>query len=465
VTLRSRATDDSGNVGADGTAAVTVGARSCPCSIWSTAAVPDTPSDPDSSPTEIGVKFRSDVAGQVTALRFYKSTANTGTHVGHLWTSSGTLLATVTFTGETASGWQQATLSPPVTLAANTTYVASYFAPNGHYAGDVGYFAASGRDAVPLHAPRDGADGPNGVYRFGTGFPTLAWESANYWVDVVFSPSGTTPDTTPPTVTTRSPAAGATGVATSTAVTATFSEPVQSGTIAMTLRDPGGVAVPGSVSYNGTTRQATFTPAAALAASTAYTASVSGAADPSGNVMAPVSWSFTTGAAPPPSGCPCSIWSTSVTPGTTSDPDTSAVEVGVRFRSNVAGQVTGVRFYKGSGNTGTHVGHLWTSSGTLLATVTFTGETATGWQQATFGTPVSVSANTTYVVSYYAPNGRYAADNSYFGGSGVTNGPLQALQDGVDGANGVYRYGSGGGFPSNTWESSNYWVDLIFVTS
>ncbi|GAA4443287.1 hypothetical protein GCM10023170_019400 [Phytohabitans houttuyneae] len=466
VTLRARATDDSGNLGADATGSVTVGARTCPCDIWGTTAVPTTPADPDSSPTEVGVKFRTDVAGQLTALRFYKSSTNTGTHVGHIWTASGTLLSTVTFSGETASGWQQATLSPPVAVAANTTYVASYYAPNGHYAGDAGYFATAGRDAAPLHALRDGVDGPNGVYRIGTGFPTLAWESANYWVDVVFSPSGSTPDTTPPAVTTRTPAAGATGVATTTTVTATFDEPVQGGTVAMALRDPGGVAVPGAVAYDSAARRATFTPSAALAASTAYTAAVSGAADTSGNVMAPVSWTFTTAAGtPPPTGCPCSIWSSSATPGTLADPDTDPVELGVKFRSDVAGQVTGVRFYKGPGNTGTHVGHLWTAGGTLLGTVTFSGETASGWQQATFATPVAISANTTYVVSYYAPVGRYSADNNYFGGTGVTNGPLRALQNGVDGGNGVYRYGAGGGFPSNTWESSNYWVDLIFVTS
>ena len=40
----------------------------------------------------------------------------------------------------------------------------------------------------------------------------------------------------------------------------------------------------------------TFTPSAALAASTVHTATVSGAKDPSGNTMAPFSWSFTTGA-------------------------------------------------------------------------------------------------------------------------------------------------------------------------
>ena len=99
----------------------------------------------------------------------------------------------------------------------------------------------------------------------------------------------------------------------------------------------------------------------------------------------------------------------------------------MKFRSDVAGQITGIRFYKGSGNTGTHVGHLWTTTGTMLATVTFTGETATGWQQATFATPVAITANTTYVASYYAPSGHYAADGGYFASKGVDNGPLHAL--------------------------------------
>ena len=77
-------------------------------------------------------------------------------------------------------------------------------------------------------------------------------------------------------------------------------------------------------------------------------------------------------------------------------------------------------------------------TGTLLATVTFTGETASGWQQANFATPVAITANTTYVVSYHAPNGHYTGDDAYFRAAGVDRPPLHALRDGVDGANGVY---------------------------
>jgi hypothetical protein len=136
------------------------------------------------------------------------------------------------------------------------------------------------------------------------------------------------------------------------------------------------------------------------------------------------------------------------------------VEVGVKFRSDVIGQVTAIRFYKGTANTGNHLGHLWSSTGTLLGTATFTGETASGWQQANFTTPVSISANTTYVVSYYAPVGRYAANGGFFN-TGVDNGPLHALANSVS-ANGVYVYGASA-FPNQTFNATNYWVDLVFV--
>jgi hypothetical protein len=161
----------------------------------------------------------------------------------------------------------------------------------------------------------------------------------------------------------------------------------------------------------------------------------------------------------------CTIWASTATPGTASSSDTGAVELGVKFKSDVNGKITGIRFYKGTGNTGTHIGSLWTSTGTKLASATFTNETASGWQQVTFTTPVSITAGTVYVASYFAPVGRYAADNATFANAGVDNGPLHALQNGVSGGNGVYRYGSSSGFPSSTFNSTNYWVDVVFSTS
>src|SRR5262249_40071830 len=128
--------------------------------------------------------------------------------------------------------------------------------------------------------------------------------------------------------------------------------------------------------------------------------------------------------------CPCSIWSSTATPGTPSANDSSAVEVGVKFRADQSGYVTGVRFYKGTGNTGTHIGNLWSSTAATLGTVTSTGEPGSGWQQASFPAAIAISANTTYVVSYYAPNGHYAADLGFYTSNGVDNAPLHALQNG-----------------------------------
>src|SRR5262249_45011541 len=76
----------------------------------------------DPNPVELGLKFRSDAAGVVTAIRFYKPAISTGTHSGHLWTSAGVLLGSVNFTSETASGWQQANFTTPISISANTTY-------------------------------------------------------------------------------------------------------------------------------------------------------------------------------------------------------------------------------------------------------------------------------------------------------------------------------------------------------
>jgi len=148
-------------------------------------------------------------------------------------------------------------------------------------------------------------------------------------------------------------------------------------------------------------------------------------------------------------------------PGTAAANVPYAVELGVKFRSDIDGIVKGVRFYKGTGNTGTHVGNLWTRDGTALAQATFTSETATGWQQVTFASPVRIKANTTYVASYHTNTGHFAVDDQLFSNAGFDSGPLHALKSGVDGKNGVYVYGAGG-FPTQSYNAQNYSVDVIF---
>src|SRR5262249_8571385 len=86
-------------------------------------------------------------------------------------------------------------------------------------------------------------------------------------------------------------------------------------------------------------------------------------------------------------------------------------------------------------------------------------------QQVTFASPVAISANTTYVASYHAPNGAYAEDDNYFAASGVDNAPLHALANGVDGNDGVYAYGSSTVFPTNVWFAANSWVDVVFYNA
>ena len=133
-------------------------------------------------------------------------------------------------------------------------------------------------------------------------------------------------------------------------------------------------------------------------------------------------------AAEVPAADPTSIWSGNPTPANPSENDPASVELGVKFRSDVAGYITGVRFYKGTSNNGTHTGNLWSSTGTRLATAVFSGESASGWQQVTFSAPVAISAATTSVASYHTTSGNYADDAGAFASAGVDNGPLGGHQ-------------------------------------
>ena len=624
----------------------------------------------------------------------------------------GALLATATFTSETASGWQQVNFPNPVAIAANTVYVASYYAPNGGYAVDDNYFATAGYDNAPLHALEDGVSGGDGVYVYGSSgtFPTGSYQSDNYWVDVVlntvtqvqathFSVSAptsatagvpfnitvtalnasnstatgytgtvqftssdskvaglpanytftaadngvhtftgltlktagtqtvTATDTGTSSITGKatvavSPAAASTLVVTAPtsatagvpiSVTVTAKDPYGNtvtgylGTVHFTSSDSQtGVILPANYTFtaadagvhtftNGVTLEtagnqtvtatdtstssitgkATVTVASAaqvthlnvsaptsatagqsissvtvtalnasngtvtgytgtvhftssdsqvaglpanytftaadngvhtftglgltlktagsqtVTATDTVTSSITGSAtvavspaaastlavtapasvttgvsfsvtvtakDPYGNTatgytgtvqftssdssaVLPASYTFTAANAgvytftgvtlkvvasqtvtatdtvtSSISGkatvtvASATIWSSSAKPTTADSGPDSAVTLGVKFSSTISGMITGIRFYKGSGNTGTHVGSLWSSTGTLLATATFTNETASGWQQVNFSSPVAITANTIYVASYHTNVGHYADD-------------------------------------------------------
>nr|WP_246798239.1 DUF4082 domain-containing protein [Rhizobium lentis] len=153
------------------------------------------------------------------------------------------------------------------------------------------------------------------------------------------------------------------------------------------------------------------------------------------------------------------MFSASSTPAQTNLNDGQQLELGVKFTSNVAGDVTGIRFYRSANDNGQNVVDLWSATGTKLATATFTNTTASGWQTANFTTPFTIAANTTYVASYHT-TGAYVATNNFFTAP-VTNGPLTAPASG----NGVYAYGgsaTAGLFPTNSFNSSNYYADVVF---
>ena len=414
---------------------------SCPCSIWTDAATPTIETVASTTSVELGVKFTAEVPGEIAGIKFYKGPQNLGTHVGSLWTTTGTLLASVTFQGETSSGWQTAQFSSPVSIQANTTYVVSYRAPVGGYSATINGLATP-VDNTPLHTLASG-----GVYTYGTGYPTST-SDANYWVDVLFLA-----DDVAPTVGTTAPGTNDTSVPVGKVVSAQLVGMVQPGTTQIVLKDSTGTAVPGTASYNGTTKTVSFTPTSSLPTGATFTATVSGATALSGQQMTPYSWSFTTSGA---NACPCTMFESSATPATVDPGDTNPISLGVRFVPSVSGHITGIRFYKSAANTGTHTASLWDASGNRLATVTYTGETATGWQTASFTQPVQLTAGQAYVASYYAPNGHYSATSGFF--TTLWDNTVLAA---APGSNGLYGYGSDQ-FPTGSYNSTNYWVDPIF---
>jgi hypothetical protein len=208
----------------------------------------------------------------------------------------------------------------------------------------------------------------------------------------------------------------------------------------------------GTVSYNTSTQTVTFTPTGGYTGLASFTYTIT---DGSGTDSAKVSLTVNAQATT------ASLFSPSSTPATVTDLDNHAVELGVKFQSSMNGRITAFRFYKGPQNTGTHTATLWSSSGSPLASATFTNETASGWQQVSLATPVSITAGATYIASYHTNTGFYSGDQNYFAGA-VTSGPLTALSSSASGGNGVYAYGSSSTFPTKSWNASNYWVDVVF---
>jgi hypothetical protein len=342
------------------------------------------------------------------------ATVNAGTFTLRPTGGGSPVAATVTYS-ESA---QRATLTPSAPLDAGTSYTATLST------------AIAADDGTPLGSPY--------TWRF------------------------TTLDSSSLAVTATSPADAATDITTTTDVRATFSQALDASTLtsgSFTLKDPGGSTVATAIAYNTTTHTAVLTPAAPLQPSTVYAATLTTAVrGAGGSAMASnYTWHFTTSA------CPCMLMA-NLTPNATWKPVQDgrsgagpfSYEMGTEIRVSQPAALTAIRFYKSpSGETGTHVGRVWTMDGTQIAQVTFTGETGSGWQQQALASPIALTPGTTYVVSVNM-NNYYVVTLSGLASS-LTSGPVSTV---ANGANGVYA-GVAGAFPSETWSSSNYFIDAV----
>jgi Domain of unknown function (DUF4347)/Domain of unknown function (DUF4082) len=395
---------------------------------------------------ELGMKFTSAKAGQLNAIRYYKSPSETGSHIGRIWSNTGTLLGSVTFTNETASGWQQQALATPLNIAANTTYVVSvnnnsYFTVTGNGLGTT--ITNGDLSAV--------ADGSNGIFNTTPGaFPTFSNTSNNYFRDVVFTPTTQPPGNQLGTI-------AISGTATQNQIlTANVADP--DGLTGVTITYKWQQSSDNGTTWNniaGATNKTLTIGQAQTNNRVRATATYTDALGNAENVLSPA-----TGVISGSNVLLESVFSNQI-PGNINQSDgvgsAGDYELGMEFTSAKAGQLNAIRYYKSPSETGSHIGRIWSNTGTLLGSVTFTNETASGWQQQALATPLNITANTTYVVSVNA--------NSYFAvtgnglGTTITNGDLSAV---ADGSNGIFNT-TPGAFPTFSNTNNNYFRDVVFT--
>nr|WP_245442428.1 DUF4082 domain-containing protein [Rhizobium chutanense] len=232
--------------------------------------------------------------------------------------------------------------------------------------------------------------------------------------------------------------------------TTTFSDVDSTETLTYAATASDGTALPAWLTFNASTRTFSGTP------TTAGNYAVRVTATDIGGLSTNETFTIAASTTPPAT---YSLFSASSTPTQTNLNDGQQLELGVKFTSNVGGDITGIKFYRSANDNGQNVVDLWSATGTKLATATFTNTTASGWQTANFTTPYTIAANTTYVASYHT-TGAYVATGGFFTAA-VTSGPLTAPASG----NGLYGYGGSattGLFPTNTFNSANYYADVVF---
>jgi hypothetical protein len=129
---------------------------------------------------EVGTQFTPDYDGRVVGFRFYKAVNECGTHTARLWSPGGSQLASGTFSGETASGWQRVLISG-VNVTAGTTYRVSVNT-NCWQVKDFGYFTSNGAIV------RNWGYADSGYYGQPTGSRPTSSSGSSFFVDVYFRP-------------------------------------------------------------------------------------------------------------------------------------------------------------------------------------------------------------------------------------------------------------------------------------
>lgn len=432
----------------------------CPCHVFPVGATPAGPGVNDSTQISFGTRFSPAVDGYVTGVRFYKDVTMTDAHTGSLWNNFGGLLASGTYTGETASGWQDLTFTTPVHVTAGTSYVASMYSPTGKYLASSHYFDV-GINNYPLNAPV-GA----GLFHYGSdAFPDGSFNNGNYWVDTTFRQ---TINSAAPTVTAVSPLANATGAYTGANVIATLDQNVDTSTVNSTtikLTDHLGADIPATITYNDSAKTITIDPTAQLSENATYTASIHGGAGGVTNLdgtalASDYQWAFTTGT----NQCPCNVWNKTAP----SDSPVTFIgtnggeEFGQSMHADENGYIKAVRFYKPLKSTNTsHTVHVWTQSGTLLATATSSNESNYGWQEVPLPSGVPVTQGQNYVVSYFAP------DNAYVYSLGVLSAQAGSGPIHINASGSRYEPTSDV-FPTRNDganATASFWIDAVFTTA
>jgi hypothetical protein len=405
-----------------------------------TTQTPAWPDVTDGVAYELGMKFRATRAGTVSAIRFWKAASDTGAHTGTIWSAAGAALASVNFTGETASGWQQQALAAPLAVQANTVYVVSV-STTSRFAMTSGGLSA----AVVSGDLSSVADGANGVFGSAGAFPTGSWNNGNYFRDIVYeatpAPSMEIASGNNQTGTV------ATALASPLVVSVTNAAgQAQSGTTVTFSVLEGGGSVSTANVVTGANGQASVTwTLGNLVGTNRVQATSTG--------IGSIEFIATATGAVPVSGQ--TVHTTQVPALANAQIFGTGYELGMKFSAARPGNIAGIRFWKPAGETGTHVGKIWTVGGTLLASATFAGETASGWQQQNLPAPLHINGSTTYMVSVNA------VSFYPFTGSGlaapIVNGDLSSI---ADGSNGVY--GTPGLFPTSTFQNADYFRDVAY---